>query len=88
MTLKRQKIARLLIDNASSWPYDCATEMSLESLPDKQEEEVTQVHFVQVAWDQEDYDYTEEALRIMLGKFGAVENIGINREGNKYVLEL
>ncbi|TMW63648.1 hypothetical protein Poli38472_002589 [Pythium oligandrum] len=93
---KRKMIARLLIENACSLPYDCPTELLLPELPVKLmdppqklnpdptpgDTDKHKVHYVQALWDPDVISFTEDSLQELLSQFGVITNLAINETGN------
>ncbi|KAG9407873.1 hypothetical protein AC1031_021114 [Aphanomyces cochlioides] len=79
-TLKRrQKIARKLIRGAESWPYDCATELDVESIPDAKG-----AHYgMKLAWNSERVQYTEAQLRSILAPYGSLVDLAMHPTDTK-----
>ncbi|KAH9131456.1 hypothetical protein LEN26_007698 [Aphanomyces euteiches] len=79
-TLKRrQKIARKLIRGAESWPYDCATELDVESIPDAKG-----AHYgMKLAWNSERVQYTEAQLRSILAPYGSLVELAMHPTDTK-----
>ncbi|CAK4858915.1 unnamed protein product [Aphanomyces euteiches] len=79
-TLKsRQKIARKLIRGAESWPYDCATELDVESIPDAKGAQ----YGMKLAWNSERVQYTEAQLRSILAPYGSLVEVAMHPTDTK-----
>lgn len=63
MVRRRKCVAEFLIRQASSLPYDCATEMNIPAIPELVSTE--QLHFVQVTWDGGKASFTLEQLEVI-----------------------
>ncbi|KAG6574279.1 uncharacterized protein IUM83_05498 [Phytophthora cinnamomi] len=95
MMRHRKCVAEFLIRQASVLPYDCATEMDIPAIPElvspppihiPSTQPSTQLHFVQVTWNTGELTLTFEQLEEMFGKFGEIENLGINEQGNRAIV--
>ncbi|KAL3672017.1 hypothetical protein V7S43_002682 [Phytophthora oleae] len=92
-TIRRRKcVAEFLIRQASALPYECATEMNIPALPELEsaltnpKSTSKQLHFVQVTWTIGEASFTPERLEEMFGKFGEIEILGINDQGNRAII--
>ncbi|CAK4256917.1 unnamed protein product [Aphanomyces euteiches] len=75
----RQKIARKLIRGAESWPYDCATELDVESIPDAKGAQ----YGMKLAWNSERVQYTEAQLRSILAPYGSLVEVAMHPTDTK-----
>ncbi|KAG7376252.1 hypothetical protein PHYPSEUDO_013925 [Phytophthora pseudosyringae] len=93
MIRDRKCVAEFLIRQASSLPYDCATEMNIPAIPElvstpsiDTTPSTKDLHFVQVTWDAGESSFTPAQLEEMFSKFGDIKNLGINDQGNRAIV--
>ncbi|KAG1701616.1 hypothetical protein DVH05_010919 [Phytophthora capsici] len=90
MIRRRKCVAEFLIRQAAALPYDCATEMNIPALPEVEsastdpKSTLKQLHFIQVTWTIGETSLTPERLEEIFGKFGEIENLEVNDQGNRY----
>ncbi|KAE8907706.1 hypothetical protein PF003_g8161 [Phytophthora fragariae] len=91
MMRRRKCVAEFLIRKASALPYDCVTEMNIPAIPEllsppSIDVPPKQLHFIQATWDAGESSLTFEQLEEMFNKFGEIENLGINDQGNRAII--
>ncbi|KAK1931051.1 Rho GTPase-activating protein 45 [Phytophthora citrophthora] len=92
MIRRRKCVAEFLIRQASTLPYDCATEMNIPALPEVESAQtdpkstLKELHFVQVTWTVGEVSFTPARLEEIFGKFGEIDNLEINDQGNRAII--